>query len=233
MNMSNDDDDLLHRLESFVEKLPSSDASLMVRELFETEVRLFCSMLQENMGMPDHLKELFEKVLNHNYQHPGMVRAIPFEANPLGGVDYNESLDLAEAWKHKRAGLTERIFPSLRQHIIYARDQNERLRSTAVATEMTPRNTLTVNGVTVDFDFQKVSHPECGTFIFTTGKTPWKIVRLCAQDEPDGKGIASLESLGIAKSDIFKKLELVNKHFSKPIVYYKDEFVYLNPQFRE
>lgn len=92
---------------------------------------------------------------------------------------------------------------------------------------------LQINGLTIDFEKQKVSHPEYGSHIFRTGKTPWTIIRICAEGKIDGEGKASLETLGITRSDIHKKLELVNKHFSQAIAYYKDEVVFLDPDFRK
>ena len=91
---------------------------------------------------------------------------------------------------------------------------------------------ITVNGVTINMENQKVSHPVLGSKDFKTGFAPWTILRICTQEEPDGLGKASLETLGIAESDIHKKLNLINKHYSSPIVHYKNGMVYLDPDFK-
>ncbi len=91
---------------------------------------------------------------------------------------------------------------------------------------------VAVKGVTIHFKIQKVSHPKLGNQRFKPGKAPWRILRICAEEEPDGLGVASLESLSIAESDIYKKLDLINKHFKKPIIHFKDGLVFIDPDLK-
>jgi len=91
---------------------------------------------------------------------------------------------------------------------------------------------IDVNGLDINMENQKVSHPTLGSAIFKTGFIPWRILRICSQEEPDGLGKASLDTLDIAESDIYKKLGLINKHFKAPVAHFKNGMVHLDPDFK-
>lgn len=216
------EDEIMKKIQDFTENFPMYNELPEKHYMYEARFKEFITRLQKQISLSDEIRNHALAVFNPSYTCPGYP-------------GYNKLFDSnTNKYGQRYMGIRFFVLPLLKKHVEeYFKERTRKINS-ASQTYQEAKKTVTINGVTIFFDnSHKVKHPKLGTQTFRSGKTPWKILRMCASKEPDGVGVASLEALDISESDIYKKLDLINQHFGEPIVHYRDGLVHLDPDFKK